>query len=69
MSKSYPFTPKLPFVRLFYKKTTNTIAITNIFPVIERLRQEDLEGEADLGSIMGHCLKKKRNHQTAAKYF
>lgn len=49
----------MPFVRLFYKKTANAIAIANIFPVVDRLRQEDLEGEVDLGSIMKHCLKKK----------
>lgn len=51
----------MPFVRLFYKKTANAIAIANIFPVVERLRQEDLEGEVDLGSIMKHCLKKKKS--------
>lgn len=67
MSKSYPLLLSCLLSGCFYKKTTNTIAITNIFPVVERLRQEDLEGEVDLGSIMKHCLKKK--NQTEAKYF
>lgn len=59
MSKSYPLLLSCLLSGCFYKKTTNTIAITNIFPVVERLRQEDLEGEVELGSIMKHCLKKK----------